>query len=77
MRTVTLDIDSRNPTIEPPMWSTLPPPFTEYDVTTEDFTVAEVWEGNKQTVEKFEFFNSKDFANQEKLNERLKKSLLG
>ena len=26
--TVFLNVDSRNPTIEPPMWSTLPPPFT-------------------------------------------------
>ena len=26
--TFILNYDSRNPTIEPPMWSTLPPPFT-------------------------------------------------
>ena len=28
VRTLSLTVDSRNPTIDPPMWSTLPPPFT-------------------------------------------------
>ena len=49
--------------------------FGQYDVTTEEFNVNEVWIGSKRTTQKLEAINTKDFASRRKLIARLKRML--